>query len=340
MKKWQIIGTTLGCLFLLAGCQKQSNQETAGSQATQTTSQEKKVLKKDTNESKEVSTKKSKKTQPTDTSLYASVLDKDRNDATATHASVYAFYDLNKDGQNELLLANYYNNQPVINSIYAIVNQQPTELGQSRVASAGGYRSQIALYQDGSLYFEEGQSTSPIFHGKLMQLTADNQLQVIKEQDYSYVDSKAEDVFGTKDKQPLALDQLKWQSITDGMDAIGLSMLQFASIEGSWGGGKYQITKDQIVQGDQKFVINGATIEANGAVKAGFYTQSIQEQAANDTEPRPGGAMIYFIPKGVDMSTTIAGTTITDASDHNRDRIWTGQSVTGFADSATFIYKD
>lgn len=40
------------------------------------------------------------------------------------------------------------------------------------------------------------------------------------------------------------------------------------------------------------------------------------------------------------MSTTVAGATIQDASDHRRDRIWTGQSTTGFADASQFIYKD
>lgn len=335
MKKWQVIGLSLCCAILLAGCQKQA-QHTAASKSETSTSQTVKKSQKVT----KTSQAKVEKEKPSDESLYANTLDQMRNDKTESHAAVYCFYDLNKDKQNELIFANYYNNQPSVVSVYTLINQQATELGHSYTPSAGGYRSSIQLYQDGSIYFEEGQSTSPVFHGKLLRLTNNRQIQVLKEQDYSYQETSATDVFATKDQPLLALDQLPWQSVFKQMDPTGLTMLQFASIEGSWGNGKYQISKDQIISDNQRFVLNGVTIEENGAVKAGFYTQPIQEQSANDSYPIAGGSMIYFIPKGVDMSTTVAGATIQDASDHQRDRIWTGQSTTGFADASQFIYKD
>ena len=69
----------------------------------------------------------------------------------------YAFWDLNQDGSDELLIGN----SKTIAAIYYLKDKQPTLLHVAYVASAGGYRSSLEAYDNGQLAYASWQSTQP-----------------------------------------------------------------------------------------------------------------------------------------------------------------------------------
>ena len=69
----------------------------------------------------------------------------------------YAFWDLNQDGSDELLIGN----SKTIAAVYYLKDKQPTLLHVAYVASAGGYRSSLEAYDNGQLAYASWQSTQP-----------------------------------------------------------------------------------------------------------------------------------------------------------------------------------
>ena len=69
----------------------------------------------------------------------------------------YVFSDLNKDGQEELIIGN----EKYIGAIYYLENSQPTLLHTAYVASAGGFRSSLNIYENGQVSYTDWQSTRP-----------------------------------------------------------------------------------------------------------------------------------------------------------------------------------
>ncbi len=69
----------------------------------------------------------------------------------------YAFWDLNQDGSDELLIGD----GKTIAAVYYLKDKQPTLLHVAYVASAGGYRSSIEAYDNGQLAYASWQSTQP-----------------------------------------------------------------------------------------------------------------------------------------------------------------------------------
>ena len=72
-------------------------------------------------------------------------------------APEYVFSDLNKDGQDELLIGNGQN----LTAVYYLENQKPTLLHTGYAASAGGFRSSLSLYENGQVSYANWHSTSP-----------------------------------------------------------------------------------------------------------------------------------------------------------------------------------
>lgn len=69
----------------------------------------------------------------------------------------YAFWDLNQDGNDELLIGD----GKTIAAVYYLKDKQPTLLHVAYVASAGGYRSSLEAYDNGQLAYATWQSINP-----------------------------------------------------------------------------------------------------------------------------------------------------------------------------------
>ena len=88
----------------------------------------------------------------------------------------YALVDLNKDGQDELLIGN----EEFVSAIYYLENKQPKLLHTAYVASAGGFRSSLVIYENGQVIYADWQSTRPEMNLSLYAFNKDG-VQKIKE---------------------------------------------------------------------------------------------------------------------------------------------------------------
>ena len=75
----------------------------------------------------------------------------------STNEWKYAFWDLNQDGSDELLIGD----GKTIAAVYYLKNNQPTLLHVAYVASAGGYRSSLDLFDNGQIVYVTWQSVNP-----------------------------------------------------------------------------------------------------------------------------------------------------------------------------------
>lgn len=129
-------------------------------------------------------------------------------------ASVYAFVDLDGDGQNELLMGDQSNRGGYyISGVYMLFHKkQIAPLGISYVASGGGVRKAVLVYQGGYVYSEEGVSYDPMFHGRLIKIVGDHYI-IVKEDDFSLENEKAKEKFGLNQYAPLNTDTIPWQAL-------------------------------------------------------------------------------------------------------------------------------
>ena len=75
----------------------------------------------------------------------------------STNEWQYAFEDLNRDGNDELLIGD----GKTIAAVYYLKNNQPTLLHVAYVASAGGYRSSLEVFDKGQIVYATWQSVNP-----------------------------------------------------------------------------------------------------------------------------------------------------------------------------------
>ena len=88
----------------------------------------------------------------------------------------YVIVDLNKDGQAELLIGD----EEFVSAIYYLENKQPKLLHTAYVASAGGFRSSLVIYENGQVIYADWQSTRPEMNLSLYAFNKDG-VQKIKE---------------------------------------------------------------------------------------------------------------------------------------------------------------
>ena len=88
----------------------------------------------------------------------------------------YALVDLNKDAQAELLIGD----EKFVSAIYYLENKQPKLLHTAYVASAGGFRSSLVIYENGQVIYADWQSTRPEMNLSLYAFNKDG-VQKIKE---------------------------------------------------------------------------------------------------------------------------------------------------------------
>ena len=75
----------------------------------------------------------------------------------STNEWQYAFEDLNRDGNDELLIGD----GKTIAAVYYLKDNQPTLLHVAYVASAGGYRSSLDVFDNGQIVYATWQSVNP-----------------------------------------------------------------------------------------------------------------------------------------------------------------------------------
>ena len=196
-----------------------------------------------------------------DEKLYASTLDKLTKDTSEGRAQIYTFYDIDKNGTNELITGHHSDGAYYLAAIYYLNQGTSTYLAQSKVASAGGSRESATIYTDGTVFYAQWHSLSPDAKGYLYRLRSDNSgIDVLKEADFQIagVDSNSEksvdSVFGLASKKEVDLASLTWKDIESykSISSVGaednpeistqmdLSSIQngdFSSIEGTWKNG-------------------------------------------------------------------------------------------------------
>lgn len=145
--------------FLLVACSN-GNQETAESsfgkkaETTQTS-------KKSSSASKD-SSKSKTQTKKSNEELYADVI---ASYPTEYASNYHAFYDINKDGVDEMFIGD----SKIPGAFYYIVDGKPQRLGYSYIASAGGSRKSFQVFDNGYVvqydwYSGNGKGNATVFN--------------------------------------------------------------------------------------------------------------------------------------------------------------------------------
>ena len=120
----------------------------------------------------------------------------------------YALLDLNKDGQDELLIGD----EKFVSAIYYLENQKPNLLHTAYVASAGGFRSGFVIYENGLVSYADWQSTRPEMNLALYSFDK-NGVQKIKEATIQIGgNEKAEQVLDISSEK-LDLSNIDWKEL-------------------------------------------------------------------------------------------------------------------------------
>ena len=120
----------------------------------------------------------------------------------------YTLLDLNKDGQDELLIGD----EKFVSAIYYLENQKPNLLHTAYVASAGGFRSGFVIYENGLVSYADWQSTRPEMNLALYSFEK-NGVQKIKESTIQIGgNEKAEQVLDISSEK-LDLSNIDWKEL-------------------------------------------------------------------------------------------------------------------------------
>ena len=120
----------------------------------------------------------------------------------------YAIVDLNKDGQDELLIGD----EKFVSAIYYLENQKPNLLHTAYVPSAGGFRSGFVIYENGQVCYADWQSTRPEMNLALYSFNK-NGVQKIKEATIQIGgNEKAEQVLDISSEK-LDLSNIDWKEL-------------------------------------------------------------------------------------------------------------------------------
>ncbi|EKS17779.1 hypothetical protein HMPREF9186_01547 [Streptococcus sp. F0442] len=126
----------------------------------------------------------------------------------------YAFWDLNQDGSDELLIGD----GKTIAAVYYLKDKHPTLLHVAYVASAGGYRSSLDVFDNGQIVYATWQSINPEMELSLYSLGKGE----AKEEKRATIqiggDQTAEQALGISAKK-LDLSKLDWKTFDGSGDS-------------------------------------------------------------------------------------------------------------------------
>ena len=132
----------------------------------------------------------------------------------STNEWQYAFEDLNRDGNDELLIGD----GKTIAAVYYLKDNQPTLLHVAYVASAGGYRSSLDLFDNGQIVYATWQSVSPDRELTLYSLGKGEAKEEKKATIQIGGDQTAEQALGVSAKK-LDLSKLDWKTFDGSGDS-------------------------------------------------------------------------------------------------------------------------
>lgn len=209
----------MASLALLSACQQNTGAEKTSDSSSTTSS----------------TSSSSSEIQPSNEELYASVLDLYRpvvvdkampdvtgqsdevtfslsivSDAVENNQTIsYAFVDINKDKQDELLIGN----AEYLCAIYYLQDgKAPSIVKGAGVASRGGSRAVLQVYEDGRIYYTSFQALRPEAQASTYQIV-DGQLKELQTIDYRIAETKdVTGLLGLAETKQLDLSQANWQS--------------------------------------------------------------------------------------------------------------------------------
>ena len=120
----------------------------------------------------------------------------------------YALLDLNKDGQDELLIGD----EKFVSAIYYLENKQPKLLHTAYVASAGGFRSSLVIYENGQVRYADWQSTRPEMNLSLYAFDK-NGVQKIKEGIFQIGSNQKPEQVLDISSEKLDLSNIDWKEL-------------------------------------------------------------------------------------------------------------------------------
>ena len=132
----------------------------------------------------------------------------------STNEWQYAFEDLNRDGNDELLIGD----GKTIAAVYYLKDNQPTLLHVAYVASAGGYRSSLEVFDNGQIVYATWQSLNPEMELTLYSLGKGEAKEEKKATIQIGGDQTAEQALGISAKQ-LDLSKLDWKTFEGSGDS-------------------------------------------------------------------------------------------------------------------------
>lgn len=239
----------------------------------------------------------------------------------------YAFTDLNKDGQDELLIGN----PESVSAIYYLKGKQPEVLHVAYVGTVGGSRSGFAFYDNGQVSYASWQSVATEANIKLYSFTPRG-VNLDKEATYPIGgEETSEQILGITAGQT-DISQFEWKAFetsssassdanqqesekakTTGMDINALVNGDFSSIAGTWqrADGTYPL------KFDATGLIENESILQPPRLKDGYAETTIGEAIPNPAS----STAVFFYPAGysspyADMMGDF------DPSDKSKDRIY------------------
>lgn len=132
----------------------------------------------------------------------------------STNEWQYAFEDLNRDGNDELLIGD----GKTIAAVYYLKDNQPTLLHVAYVASAGGYRSSLEVFDNGQIVYATWQSLNPEMELTLYSLRKGEAKEEKKATIQIGGNQTAEQALGISAKQ-LDLSKLDWKNFEGSGDS-------------------------------------------------------------------------------------------------------------------------
>lgn len=250
--------------------------------------------------------------------------------------SQYAFYDINKDGTDELLIEN----SPAITEVFALQNNQPVSILTSIVALQGGARSSFSILTDGTIVQTSWQSTRP--EATAVAYTLENgTLKEGKTVTYDMTSQvKPAEALGLSG-QELDANSLSWQDFattstpssdqaqpaSTGMDINAIASGDFSSIAGTWqnGRGATMVFTQSGIDDSLNIEIAGLTVKGTSLV-GGWHPRPDKDGIS------VGGGYLIMLPS----NTTLDSGFGQDDSDKSRERMLMGN---GFPTAEDFYYK-
>ncbi|MCY3034522.1 DUF6287 domain-containing protein [Aerococcus urinae] len=368
--------SVLVSLFLV-GCQKEADQS-AASQSQESVSSEASSSK---DEAKEKEAKQESKAEKTDSKtaeevhqlyqptldFYQEIVDLAKNndmqkakidDQETSYVAYiindsdgekiqYAFYDINKDGQDELILRDQY----TIIAIYTLQDDKPVLAKEGGVAGSGGERRILNIYDNGTFVYNNFHSPNPEAHATNCRITNDGKVEEIKQVDYDLQDTKdPAPLLGLENEKELDIESFDWKDLaptsaaasnqsvptiagdlapsTNNQQGLDINQIQqgdFSTLAGTWRNG----------QGDEMVIDENGQVNPNVSVSVDNAELRNQVLWGYLHANPVGGTVLIIAPAG----TQIDDQEYTDASDQSCDRLLSTQYAGAIEVPEEFYYR-